>query len=114
MEPGPTAVKVRSPNHWTTREVPLSRLLLSTYCVASVFHVLEIEDNQDRQGFWSWRGWEGGRQAERKTAKQKLSDSDKLQGKYDKGLLECGVEGVTFCILGGQEGFIEEGTFGPE
>ena len=62
--------------------------------MASVFHVLEIEDNQDRQGFWSWRGWEGGRQPPRKTTKQKLSDSDKLQGKYDKGLLECGVEGV--------------------
>ena len=31
IKPGPSAVKVRSPNHWTAREVPNSSVLVSDW-----------------------------------------------------------------------------------
>ena len=39
---GPVVVKVPSPNHWTTRKLPLGYLFLICFCIAPVWMMIEI------------------------------------------------------------------------
>ena len=46
IEPGPPAVEAQSPNHWTSREFPLSTFwkhLLSLLCAVIMFNIIQME-----------------------------------------------------------------------